>query len=213
MPESPVRNLGIPIALLFLSTMFLGCARDIMITGYLDKSRSGPPLQQGSTFAVLENTGTPNPIFDKEIKTKIEKLLAQSGYRTELPDKAQYYLNYNYNLNVGLRVGQVTMYGPPQTEIITVPDQKGGVTHSTVMVPGSPSIVSRISEEYTKQLMLKVIDTAALKRGSKDNVVWVGEAFNTDPSSDLRSLIDSLLTALFKYFGQDTGKQITVKME
>ena len=58
-----------------------GCATyHIRTTGFLNKESSYAQLSEGSSFAVLVNQNAENPIFDKEVKSKIEnKLAAQNG--------------------------------------------------------------------------------------------------------------------------------------
>jgi hypothetical protein len=79
------------------------------------------------------------------------------------------------------------------------------------MTPGAATVIPTVSVEYTKQLILKVMEAAkGTADGRKEQVVWMGETLSTDPSSDLRSDIDYLLVAAFMHFGEDTGRQISV---
>jgi len=199
------------LLVLFLS----GCAVNIQTTGFLDRSGGISALAKGASFAVIENPDAANPIFDKEIKRKIERLLVKEGYRIDAGDKSRYLLSYSYGIASGLRSTTVTSYGPPpQTQIITVTDGKGGVATQTIMTPGTASVIPVVSVEYTKQLMLKIREAArAAGDGRRENVVWMGETLSMDPSSDLRSDIDYLLVAAFMYFGQDTGKQVSVSLD
>ena len=43
--------------------------------------------------------------------------------------------------------------------------------------------------------------------------VWVGEAHSLGTSSDLRSVLNYLLVADFKKFGQNTGKAVTMEIK
>ncbi len=201
-------------ALLFvLLVVFLaGCALDVRTTGFLDRSAGIAVLPNGAAFAVLENAAASNPIFDREVKAKIERLLVKEGYRVDTPDKARYLLYYGYGIASGLGSRAVTSYGPPQTQIITVSDGKGGVATQAVMTPGAASVIPMVSVEYTKQLTLKVTEAAGTAGGRNDNVVWMGETLSMDPSSDLRSDVDYLLVVAFRYFGRDTGKQVSVSI-
>jgi len=201
-------------AFLFISLVVLlsGCGLNIRTTGFLDRSAGASAPPRGASFAVLENIQAPNPIFDREIRGKIEKLLVRHGFRVGSQEGANYFVAFSYAINPGLRLGTTTSYSPPQTQIVPVPDGKGGTTFTTVMTPGSTSTTPTFTEVFTKHLTLKVIDGGSLRGGKKEKVVWVGDTLSTDASSDLRSDIDYLLVATFGYFGKDTGQQIDVRM-
>lgn len=198
-----------PLLLLCLFLLLAGCAREIRTTGYAD--RGSPALPPGGSFVVLGNAPATNPLLDREVKEKIEKLLLRQGYRLEAPEKADYQLAFGYSIQPGLRSGTVTTFGPPQTEIRRVPDGRGGVTTSAITVPGATAVVPVITTEYDRQVTIKV--TAARgQAGAPERVLWIGESASLDPSSDLRSAIDYLLVATFTYFGRDTGRQVPVRI-
>ena len=67
--------------------------------------------------------------------------------------------------------------------------------------------------QYGKHLTLRVADAARTRMDQKEHILWVGETFSADQSSDLRYDIDYLLVATFRYFGQDTGKQVKVSID
>ncbi len=202
------RTVFLVAVLIFLG----GCALDIRTTGFLDRTAGAAGLAKGATVAVVENSPAENPIFDREVRGKIEKLLARRGYRTAAPGKADYILTYGYSISPGLRSSAVTTYGPPQTQITSVPDGRGGVTTRAVTLPGQPTVVPMLSTEYTRQVTVKVAEAGRGQQDKKEHVLWVGETHSIDPSSDLRSDIDYLLVVTFRYFGQDTGKQVRVNL-
>lgn len=194
-------------------TLLSGCAVNIRTTGFLDRSEGTSAPPKGALFAVLENGQAPNPILDREIRSKIEKLLLKYGYQIAAQNQARYILTFSYNINPGLRLGTTTLYSPPQSQIIPVPDGKGGTTFTAVMTPGTTSFVPSLTGIFTKHLTLKVTDARSLVTGQKEKVVWVGDTLNTDESSDLRYDIDYLLVATFGYFGKNTGQQINVHID
>lgn len=198
----------IPVALVVL---LAGCGLEIRTTGFLDRTAAVTGLAKGATVAVVENSQAENPIFDREVKGKIEKLLARHGYRAAAVGKADYILSYGYSISPGLRSSAVTTYGPPQTQITSVPDGKGGLTTRAVTLPGQPTVVPMLSTEYTRQVNVKLA-AARQQADGNGHVLWVGETHSIDPSSDLRSDIDYLLVVTFLYFGQDTGKQVRVTL-
>jgi len=200
-----------PLVLLLI--FVAGCALDIRTTGYLDRAGGAAVLAKGATFAVVENAQAVNPVFDKEVKGKIETMLTKRGYRTAAPEKADYILTYVYSMSPGRRSTTFTSYDPPRTEIVAVADGKGGVTTRAITTLGTGTAYPMISTEYTRQLIIKVADAVRLRENKKEHVVWVGETHSIDPSSDLRYDIDYLLVVTFRYLGQDTGKQVRVNME
>lgn len=199
---------------LFLISVLLlaGCAMTIHTTGYTDRNGGRPVLPPGSTFAVLENLPAPNPLLDREIRGKIEKLLLRQGFRLAAPEKADYHLAFGYSIQPGLRSGTVTTFSPPQTHIRRVPDGQGGVTTQAITVPGTATSVPVVTPEYTRQVTLKVTDAAGARAGREAKVLWIGDSSNLDPSSDLRSDIDYLLVATFLHFGRDTGREVQVRI-
>ena len=71
-----------------------GCATyHIRTTGFLNKESSYAQLSEGSSFAVLVNQNAENPIFDKEVKSKIEYLLEKNGYVVADANKADCRVN------------------------------------------------------------------------------------------------------------------------
>ena len=194
-----------------LVILLAGCGMDIRTTGFLDRMAGATALRQGAAVAVTENAQAENPVFDREVKAKIEKLLDRCGYRIAAPGDAEYIVTYGYSISAGLRSSAVTSYGPPQTQIVSIPDGRGGVTTRAITTAGQPTLVPMVSTEYTRQLTLKVA-TARREEDKKGHVLWVGETHSTDPSSDLRADIDNLLVVTFRYFGQDTGRQVRVNL-
>lgn len=201
------------LLLVTLIIMLTGCAVNIRTTGFLDRSAgvSAPP--KGAAFAVLENEQAVNPILDREIRFKIEKLLLRRGYRIAVEEQALYVLTFSYSLSPGLRLGTTTSYNRAQIQMVPVPDGKGGTTYISAMTPGTTTAVPTVTEIFTKQLTLKVTESRSLRSGQKEKVIWIGDTFSVDASSDLRSDMDYLLTATFQHFGMDTGRQINVPVD
>ncbi|MFA6345637.1 MAG: hypothetical protein WCX34_06315 [Syntrophales bacterium] len=199
-------------ALLWVALALLlgGCALNVRTTGFLDPAAgtSAPPA--GASFAVLENAEVPNPIFDREIRGKIEILLTKHGYKIAAQDRADYLLTFSYDMSAGLRIGTMTSYGPPRTQIVAVSDGRGGRTFRAITVPGAVTTRPTVTETFTRRLTLKVVDASPLRAGGPERVVWIGDTLSTETSSDLRYDIDYLLAAAFAWFGRDTGRQITV---
>ena len=160
----------------------------------------------------MTNAQAANPVFDREVGSKIGRMLGMRGFRVETTEKADYVVTYGYGINPGLRSDSVATYGPPVTEIVPVPDGKGGITTRAVTLPGPVSLIPTVTMQYAKHLTLKVADAARMRSEKQEYILWVGETFSNDQSSDLRYDIDYLIVAAFRYFGQDTGKQVHVSI-
>ncbi len=197
----------------FIMLLFLaGCAVGIQTTGFLDRSLEPSGLKQEALFTVQINEGAPNPILESEIRDKIEKLLLRRGYRLAKPDQARYLLQFSYGMNPKLQHGTTRVYGPSQTQVIEIPDGKGGTRNVNVTTPGDMVMVPTVTEIFAKHLTMKVLDLGSVQEGQKKKAVWIGETAGADLSSDLRYDMDYLLAAAFACFGQDTGRQLTISI-
>ena len=183
-----------------LICLSLGCATsyNVGVNGY---SSSGQRLQihQESSIYVVADSNAPNPILEKEIGMKIQKLLNEKGYSIGT-NEANYYLLFDYGINSGRTVTDtIGIYQPgPYYEY----PFSGVYWHSyTAYVPYSTVI-------YTRWLVLRLIDGKAYRTSQKAKPLWIGEVTSTGPSADLRELINYMLIAAFEHFGQDTGKRV-----
>lgn len=192
---------------------------NIRTGGFLDTTKGITELSTGASFAVLENKQAENPIFDKEVKSKIEKLLVREGCSIESIDKAKYFLVFYYAIDTGRAVtGAFPVYHPGgttyQSGTFNVYGSSGGYGwggySGTNTAPGYTTFVPVSHIMYTRRLMLKVIDGDDYRNNRSEEIIWVGDTISSGSSSDLRDVIDYLLVATFKYFGQDTGKRMKV---
>lgn len=193
------------VSLLILS--LAGCGPQVRMTGYLD--RQAASFQKGATFFVAENSQAFNPLLEREIKEKIERLLLRHGYGIEGERGAAYRLSFGYGLGQALQSSFVTSFLQPRTEIVSVPDGKGGMTARPAVVPGAPVPVPVVTTEYLLYLLIRVAEGSP---GEEGRVIWVGEALSLEHSLDLRADMDYLLAALFANFGRDTARQIVIRV-
>jgi hypothetical protein len=63
---------------------------------------------------------------------------------------------------------------------------------------------------YDRWLLINVIDGKYYREKGQFKTIWVGEARSTGASSDLRTVLNYLLLADFKKFGQNTGQAVSV---
>jgi hypothetical protein len=186
------------LPLLFLS---LGCATsyNVAVNGY---SATGQVVRiaDGAAISVVRDSNVPNPILEKEIAAKIDRLLVDQGYRTGA-EKADYYLLFDYGIDAGRTVTDVIPIHHPGF-YRPYPYSSVGWFGYTTYVPYSEVI-------HTRWLTLKLIDGEAYRTSKGAEPVWIGEVASAGMSSDLRELMNYMLIAAFEHFAQDTQRQVT----
>lgn len=186
-----------------------GCASlayQVKVNGYTDPAAS-VPLSPGVSIFVIDNQAAKNPLLEKEIKGKINKLLEQQGYRIATFDQADYYLFFGYGI------------GPERQVTVVMPDYFPtfglGLGAAPLRSPYffvSPflSYYPPAESLYDRWLLINVVDGRFYREKGEFRALWVGEARSTGTSSDLRTVINYLLVADFTEFGRNTGKAVTV---
>jgi Domain of unknown function (DUF4136) len=200
------------LAIVVIGCGFLGCAENyynVKVNGYTGPTNTGG-IKSGGTFFVMENKNAKNPLLEQEIRDKITKLLEARGYPvTTSFDKADYYLFFGYGIGEPRNVTIVTQdygcgwgvgFGGPGCYYMTVP-----------IVPFVPTAAT--TTIYDRWLLINVVEGAPYRTRKESRPVWVGEAKSLGASSDLRVVLNYLLVADFKEFGNNTGKAITVEMK
>jgi hypothetical protein len=189
-----------------LSAAAFGCASariyQVQVNGYTESA--GPSLAPGASLFVLEDQKAQNPLLEKEIKAKIEKLLTKQGYLLVPYDRADYYVLFTYGL------------GNPQTVSVTAPTWSVGVGFGPgycgpgvgygVYWPGCGPFYTETQALYDRWLRVNVVEAKYYRETGKSRPVWVGEAHSPGASSDLREVLNPLLIAAFEQFGVNTGK-------
>lgn len=181
---------------LLLICLSTGCSRiEVRVNGF---TSTGIALQvpTHTSITVVEDPNAQNPIFEKEIAGKIQKLLSSKGYSVPSSEKTEYNLTFNYGIDSGRTiVGAMPVYHPVGTAYTSY-----GVGYTTYM-PYSHTF-------YTKWLILYLTDAKKFKETRKIEHVWIGEVISSGSSTDLRSVINYMLVAAFEHFGDNTKKQI-----
>ena len=186
------------LPLLFLS---LGCAAsyNVAVNGY---SATGQAVRipDGAAISVVTDSNVPNPILEKEVAAKIEKLLAMHGYTTGA-EKPDYYLLFDYGIDAGRTV----------TDIIPIhhPGFYRPYPYSSVRWFGYTTYVPYSDVIHTRWLTLKLVGGQAYTTSRRAEPVWIGEVASAGMSSDLRALMNYMLIAAFEHFAQDTQRQVT----
>jgi hypothetical protein len=208
--QKPVSFLAMLVIGLWLSGCSSVSTYTIKVNGYTDPGTPGL-IKPGGFFCVIENQDAKNPLLDKEIKEKINKLLITHGYPTTTFEKADYYLFFGYGM------------GEPRSVSVATPDYFGsfgwgwgggyswGGPAVSVGIPWGGSVDS--ATLFDRWLLIKVVEGPAYRTQKTSPPVWVGEARSVGASSDLRQVLNYLLVANFKEFGKNTGKAVTVTID
>jgi hypothetical protein len=194
--------------LVLLSAAAFGCASvrvyQVQVNGYTESA--GPSLAPGASLFVLEDQKAQNPLLEKEVKAKIEKVLVKQGYLLVPYERADYYVLFTYGL------------GNPQTVSVTAPTWSVGLGFGTGYCgpgvgygfywPGCGPFYTETQALYDRWLRVNVVEGKYYRETGKSRPVWVGEAHSTGASSDLREVMNPLLVAAFEQFGRNTGKAL-----
>jgi hypothetical protein len=153
---------------------------------------------------VEQHPNAGNPLLEKEVATKIGRLLEQQGYRSSSPEKADFRLTFSYGMDRGpVRIESIRR---PQTVRTYDPD-KTTTSYSTVDTYQPVSI-----QYFVRSLAVRVFDARKLRESGDAEVVWAADTLSEGTSADLRETLNYLLVATFEHFGQDTGKAIRMEL-
>ncbi|MEJ2704796.1 MAG: hypothetical protein P8Z79_20360 [Sedimentisphaerales bacterium] len=190
------------LCLLSLPVMFLslGCATsyNVVVNGYSSTGKN-VEIPQGASISVVTDSNVPNPILEREVATKIDRLLRDDGYSTEAatPD---YYLLFDFGINGGQVV----------TDIVPIhhPGFYYPYRHPYFRWYGYTTYVPYSEVVYMRWLSLKLIDGKDYRASESAEPLWIGDVASAGMNSDLRQVINYMLIAAFDHFGQDTQRQI-----
>lgn len=171
-----------PILILSLISL-TGCAQSYTVytNGFAETGSRIPP--SANIYIAVEPNAV-NPIFENEVKSKIETLLESRGYQiVDTITAADYRLTFRLGF-----IPRENIYFSPIWPYST--DAYYGYHHQYY------DYVPHVEAAWDRWLHIKV------HRG--DTVVWVGEAEITESYLDERKAVDYLLVGAFEYFGQDT---------
>jgi len=185
----------------------------VKFNGYSNKAQPEISIPLSATFCVIENKDARNPLFEAEIKSKIEKLLRQKGYNIVAYDQAEFYLSFNYSMGQARVVTEIVpFYNPSETATIQTVSSTGRSRTSYVTYSGSTTYLPQKFTVYTPTLVLEALDAKLLRSTKEEKKVWIGEAAYTTPEPNLRDTVNYLLFATFEHFGENTRKSMTIKV-
>jgi len=184
-----------------------GCAmRTIKVSGYAEP-QARYQLTQGAMLSVEPNHKAENPILARQIQNKLKMALNDSGWRVVSGQAVPLSLSFTFGTDKGTenRSRAITEPGRPVT--VKTRDEKGNVTYTEVETPSQTRYVQEQVTVYEQWLKIKVTDSA------NNQAVWIGEASHGSSNDDPRTVMDYLIAALVKTFGQDTQRQIRVTIK
>jgi len=185
----------LPLPLVLLT---LGCSvsHTVGVNGY---SSTGQALQipQKASIRVVTDSNAPNPLLEKEIGKKIQRLLEKRGYGTETVQPS-YYLLFKYGIDSGR----------PVMDSFPIHHPSGYWADSGIHTPGYVTYVPHWQLVYTRWLILSLADGDIYRTSRTAEPLWIGEVTSVGSSPDLRETVNYMLVAAFEHFGQDTGKRI-----
>jgi hypothetical protein len=192
------------LVLLSMSIWTGGCTTSYMVhvNGF---SELDQPIKEKASIYVAVDPNSRNPIFDNEIKTKIEMLLKEHDY---IPTSGVEHSDYRLTFKVGLDSRRVSGYTPIYRPYFGFYDRYWGNYHF-----GYYGYVPYIDTYYDQWLVIKVFACEPDMNLRTEKVIWIGEAMIDSDTADLRQVVNYLLVAGFEYFGRDTNRQITLKIK
>jgi hypothetical protein len=191
------------LASAFLCCLSGGCrqAYIVHVNGFLAPGRS--VSEKGAVYVAVD-ANFHNPIFQNQVKGKIEKLLVRHQFTfADREDAADYRIDFA----LGTMLHEVIRFGPYYG-----PGWLGPTSYRRYQYSDYGSY-GPYAEYYREQRLAIKLSDAGRQNGGGARVVWVGEAVSAGYRTDLRRTIDYLLVAIFEYFGQDTRKRITIHID
>ena len=201
--------------LLLLITHLSGCATyyKVRVNDYLNMAGGAAVIPAAGSFSVLENKNEKNPILEAEVKSKIERMLTEKGYRVVPYEKADMCLDFSYSINSGRTVSEVRpVYNPGDVETVQTFRSNGRSSTSIVTLPGYTTYLPYSVTVYTSSLIMNVLDATSLRDRNEKKILWIGENYVCSESPDLRNMINYLLVASFEHFGENTGKSVIMNL-
>lgn len=181
------------LILICLSFVTTGCTYGyrVSINGYSELTQ---PIEPNAPFYVSTNDpNSLNPIFDNQIKSKIEALLKKHNY-TVVPDinDSEYIISFR----AGSNAHDYYNYEPRYSTYF-------GYHHGywSGYDFGYYAYIPYYDTYYNKWLSMKVSER------NNNKTVWVAEAATSTGTDDMRKIIDYLLVGCFRYFGADTSRK------
>ncbi len=183
-----------------------GCAATlpVLVNGYTDPA-AAVAIPPGARFCVAENPQAPNPLLEREIKVKLERLLTRRGFGLGPCEQADFVMLFTYGT------------GPGAARTLISPEWSFGVGAGRVWHGGYvffwPGFTTySTAAVYDRWILLNVVAGRDYREKRTSRPLWVGEARSAGASADLRQAVDPLLLAALEKLGHNTGKAVTLEL-
>lgn len=187
------------LILITISMCLAGCTTGyrVHVNGF---SEQGQYIKDKASIYVSLDPNSQNPIFNKEIKAKIEDLLRWYDYvPASTLEQSDYRLTFRTGVDSRQSSGFTPLYHPSYIGF------HGGYWRDYYF--GYSTYVPYYDTFYDQRLIIKVFARDPTNDSAGENIVWVGEAMISTSGEDFRRTINYLLVACFEYFGVDTTRQ------
>ena len=196
--------------LMFLAILETGCTEfHVVANGFQNRDRQLPAQ---ATYAILPVKGQDSDLEFQEYARMVEMKLSERGYRRGDINSADMAIFIAYGINsAGVRnyAYSLPVYGTNAFSGSSF--GSGGMTNfsgTTSGVVGSQTVAGS-TREYTRTLIVDVVDYAHYKNTGQIVSLWKGDITSIGSSNDLRLVMPMLVEAGFRHFGQNTKKGIT----
>jgi len=197
--------------ILVLLIMFLtGCTEfHVVANGFQNRDRQLPTQ---STYTILPVKGQDNDLEFQDYARMVEMKLSERGYRRTDLISADMAIFIAYGINsAGVRnyAYSLPVYGTNSFSGSSF--GSGGMTTfsgTTSGIVGSQTVAGS-TQEFTRTLIVDVVDYAHYKNTGQIVSLWKGDITSTGSSNDLRLVMPMLVESGFKHFGENTKKGIT----
>lgn len=191
------------LVLICLAFWGTGCSTGyrVYINGYSEQAEAIKP--NAALYVDANDTTSRNPVFDNQIKAKIETLLRLNNY-VPVPDinEAEYVITFR----VGVSSHEYHYYEPFYHTYFGF---HSGYRHGGYGF-GYTTFVPYYDTYYDRWLSMTVSQRGGTAGTSSEKVIWVGDAVISTNGEDLRRVIDYLIVGCFDYFGIDTIRRKSI---
>ncbi len=191
------------LILAFLSLLGTGCTsiHQVYVNGY---SELAEPVDKRDPIYVRTDPNAQNPIFQRQIQAKAQRLLRLYEYAVVIaPEQAEYELDF--------RTG---MASERQVDYVPAPGLYGGFYRRPWrgFGFGYDAYVPYADRDYDQWLVLRLFQKAPHSTGSA-RLVWVGDAMMTTETASPREAVNYLLVGAVDVLGVDTRTQLTMTIK
>ncbi|MBN1513882.1 MAG: hypothetical protein JXB13_17835 [Phycisphaerae bacterium] len=185
----------------------------IGVTTYLADDVPFPPAQANARIAVVTGSDPKEPLLEKEVKRKIEYLIAQRGFGIGSVEEADYILSAFFAIDDGTTAtGTRPVYHSGGTSYTQLYTSSGQWATGTTQHPGYTTYQPYSYTYFTRYLGINLYERERWGRSKDedlaDAIAWRATTTSSGSGSDLRSIIDYLLVPTFEHFGDDTGERM-----